>query len=207
MSDNLGLILQGLGVGGGLIIAIGAQNAFVLRQGLKRNFVFAVALTSILGDYFLILLGLIGVGTLITHTPILSLITTWGGALFLFIFGLRAFRSARQPAALEASRTDPTNTATSGLRSTIAAALAFSLLNPHAYLDMVVIIGSVGAKYPLGERLWFGMGALLASTIWFFGLAYGARWLAPLFQRPVTWRVLDVIIGCVMWLIAFTLIF
>jgi len=85
--------------------------------------------------------------------------------------------------------------------------LAFSLLNPHAYLDTVVIIGSVGAKYPLGERLWFGMGALLASTIWFFGLAYGARWLAPLFQRPVTWRVLDVIIGCVMWLIAFTLIF
>ena len=84
--------------------------------------------------------------------------------------------------------------------------MAFSLLNPHAYLDTVVIIGSVGAKFPTPERLWFGVGAMTASTLWFFGLAYGAGRLSPLFQRPATWRALDVFIGCVMWLIALTLI-
>jgi L-lysine exporter family protein LysE/ArgO len=196
-------LLQGIGVGAGLIIAIGAQNAFVLRQGLKRRHIFATAGISTVCDAILIALGVGGLGTLIATTPALTTAATWGGAAFLDYYGLRSFRSALSPAALT---TDEATQRPANLRGTVLAAFGFSLLNPHVYLDTVVLIGSVGAQYPANDRISFGLGAMLASLIWFFGLAYGAAWLAPHFQRPVVWRILDTGIGCIMCLIATSLI-
>ena len=208
------LFLQGFGLGAGLIIAIGAQNAYVLRQGLKRDQVFVTALVSTLGDGFLIGIGLLGVGSLFNAFPLLTLITTLGGALFLFLFGLRSFRTAFRGAAINTTNfsAEPISADAAApyrnyqQRNAILTALAFSVLNPHAYLDTVVIIGSIGARFPLLERLLFGAGALSASTVWFFGVAYGARWLAPLFRRPVTWCLLDGAVGVMMWLIALSLL-
>lgn len=194
--------LQGFGLGAGLIIAIGAQNAFVLRQGLLRRYVFVTALLCTLCDATLIALGVGGLGTLIAQAPTLTAIATWGGAAFLLWYGLRSFRAALRPSALNAAGA----TGTTSLRATVLTVLAFSLLNPHVYLDTVVLVGSIGARYPADQRGTFALGAMLASLIWFFGLAYGAAWLAPLFQRPIAWRILDAIIGGVMWTIAASLV-
>ncbi len=196
-------ILQGFSLGASLIIAIGAQNAFVLRQGLKKQYVFIIAALCSLCDATLILLGVAGLGTIITALPILTLITSWGGALFLLIYGLRSFKAALQTQKLD---THTTSGEPARLREVVLAVLAFSLLNPHVYLDTVVLIGSVGAHYPSFERLFFALGAMLASLTWFFALAYGARWLAPLFRAPLAWKVLDCLVGCVMWFLAASLI-
>ena len=200
---SFSLLLQGFGLGAGLIIAIGAQNAFVLRQGIRRIHPFVTALTCTLNDMFLIALGIAGLGTLISQTPILTIAATWGGAAFLLYYGFRSFRSAAKPGTLEV---DAENAKKITVRNTILTALAFSLLNPHVYLDTVVILGSIASRYPVNQRLSFGIGAMLASTVWFFGLVYGAGWLAPLFKRPAVWRALDLIIGFVMWTIAASLI-
>lgn len=170
-------LIQGFGLGASLIIAIGAQNAFVLRQGLKKQHVFLVAVLCSLCDAVLILLGVGGLGTVINALPVLTLVATWSGALFLLIYGLRSFRAALRTDKLNTHEVagEPTQT-----REIILAVLAFSLLNPHVYLDTVVLIGSIGAHYPSGERLLFAVGSMLASLTWFFALAYGARWLAPL---------------------------
>ncbi len=196
-------LLQGFGLGAGLIIAIGAQNAFVLRQGLKRQHLFVTASISTLCDAILILLGVGGLGAVIASIPALTIIATWGGALFLLFFGLRSFRSAMVKSALDAGKASAQPVHPGGA---ILAVLAFSLLNPHVYLDTVVLVGSVGAHYQANERVSFALGAMLASCTWFFGLAYGAAWLAPLFQRPLAWRILDSIVGCIMWTIAASLI-
>jgi L-lysine exporter family protein LysE/ArgO len=196
-------LLQGFGLGAGLIIAIGAQNAFVLRQGLKRQHLFVTASISTLCDAILIILGVGGLGAIIASVPALTIIATWGGALFLLFFGLRSFRSAMVTSALDA---DKASTQLASPGSTILAVLAFSLLNPHVYLDTVVLVGSVGAHYHANERVSFALGAVLASCTWFFGLAYGAAWLAPLFRRPLAWRILDIVVGCIMWTIAASLI-
>jgi L-lysine exporter family protein LysE/ArgO len=197
------ILLQGFGVGASLIIAIGAQNAFVLRQGLKRSHVFLTASICTICDAVLITLGVAGLGILVTANPILTLIATWGGALFLLYYGFRSFRSA-----LKTNKLDTTSTSIKPLRirDTIATLLALSLLNPHVYLDTVVLVGSIGAHYPPNERVYFALGAMCASLVWFFSLAYGAAWLAPLFRRPMAWRVLDALVGCIMWSIAGTLI-
>lgn len=195
-------LIQGFGLGAGLIIAIGAQNAFVLRQGLMRSHVFITALICALCDATLITLGIAGMGTLIARSPSLTTVARWGGAAFLLFYGARAFWSALRPGKLDANATGHATT----VRGTVLTVLAFSLLNPHVYLDTVVLVGSIGARYPSEQRVMFGMGAVLASWTWFFGLAYGAAWLAPLFQRRAAWRVLDVLIGCVMWTIAASLV-
>ncbi len=202
MTQTLLPLMQGFGLGAGLIIAIGAQNAFVLRQGLTRSYVFITALICALCDAVLIALGVGGVGTLITRNPGLTTFARWGGAAFLFWYGARAFWSALKPSALDAA--DASHSAS--LRGTVLTVLALSLLNPHVYLDTVVLLGSIGGQYPADERLTFALGAMLASWCWFFGLAYGAAWLAPLFRRPVAWRILDAGIGCIMWAIAASLI-
>jgi L-lysine exporter family protein LysE/ArgO len=194
---------QGFGLGASLIIAIGAQNAFVLQQGLKRLHIFVTALLCTLCDAVLITLGVAGLSALVAQAPLLSAAATWGGAAFLFLYGIRSFQSALRPAALDAEKIGaraPT------LRATILTVLAVSLLNPHVYLDTLVLVGSVGAHYPASERAAFALGAMLASFTWFFGLAYGASWLTPLFKRPAAWRILDVLIGAVMWTIAASLI-
>lgn len=195
--------LQGFALSAGLIIAIGAQNAFVLRQGLRRLHVFPTAMICTLCDMMLIGLGVAGVGTVIAQSALLTQIATWGGALFLLYYGYRAFRSAQQPGTLDVSTSAPERVY---LRTTIAAALAISLLNPHVYLDTVVLLGGIGARYPQGERLWFALGAMSASMVWFFALAYGATWLTPFFQRRAAWRALDIGVGCIMWAIALSLV-
>ncbi len=194
---------EGLVLGLSLIIAIGAQNAFVLRQGLTGRFVFPTALICTFCDVVLIALGVGGLGTLIAGSPVLTAAATWGGATFLLWYGGRSFWAALRPGHLNAAdgRTE------ASVRGVIIAALGFSLLNPHVYLDTVVLLGGLGARYSADLRWLFGAGAMVASAGWFFALAYGARVLAPLFARPAAWRVLDTAIGLIMWAIAGTLIF
>ncbi|MCX6045049.1 MAG: LysE/ArgO family amino acid transporter [Chloroflexi bacterium] len=202
-ANSLTPLFQGLGLGAGLIIAIGAQNAYVLRQGLRRQYIFATALICTLCDMTLIALGVGGLGFVFAQSLFLTAIATWGGATFLFLYGLRSFRAAATANSLNAETgVKPTIS----LKGVIIAALGFSLLNPHVYLDTVVLVGSIGGRYPSNERVAFASGAMLASALWFFSLAYGAAWLAPLFQRPIAWRILDTAIGCVMWGIAASLI-
>jgi L-lysine exporter family protein LysE/ArgO len=196
-------IFEGFIFGAGLIIAIGAQNAFVLRQGLTRNHVFATALICTLSDMVLIALGVGGLGTVIASSQVLTSIAAWGGGLFLLYYGARSFISARKSQginSLEKSVSPDT------LRKTIAAALGFSLLNPHVYIDTVVLIGSLGAQYPVDTRWGFAGGAMLASLSWFFGLAYGAARLTPIFEKPLAAKLLDILIGVIMWMIAFSLL-
>ena len=188
----------GLLVGLGLIVAIGAQNAFVLRQGLLRQHVGLVTTICALSDAVLILLGVAGLGTVVQSSPLLLALATWGGALFLAIYGLTAARRAFANGALDASG----NGGVTDARHAVAATLAFTFLNPHVYLDTVVLVGSLSAHHQGGARMAFALGAMSASALWFYGLGYGARWLAPLFAKPVAWRILDALIAMVMLTIA-----
>jgi len=200
---SLAALAAGLGIGASLIIAIGAQNAFVLRHGLKRSHVGVVVAVCIACDWALISLGALGFGSLVRAFPLLTSIAAWGGALFLLGYGAVSFRSALHPEVLHASETPDTLESpqlTAG--AALVATLAVSLLNPHVYLDTVVLLGSVAAQYPGATRMWFALGACTASALWFSGLGFGARLLAPVFERPLAWRVLDGLIGVVMWWIA-----
>ena len=191
---------HGIGLGASLIVAIGAQNAFVLRQGLKREGRLTVALICAGCDALLIALGAAGFGSLLTRRPWLVQGALWLGAAFLVWYGFCAFRRAWRPETGEQAQT-PGSTGSLAL-----SALALSLLNPHVYLDTVVLIGGLSAQYALTPRVWFALGAMTASGVWFFGLAYGAALLVPLFRRPVTWRILDTLIGLIMWSIALSLV-
>ncbi|HET8596516.1 MAG TPA: LysE/ArgO family amino acid transporter [Castellaniella sp.] len=189
--------ISGFFLGLGLIAAIGAQNAFVLKQGLQRRHVLAVCLTCALSDMVLISAGVAGFGALVAAAPSIRLVMTWAGALFLAAYALRSFRAA----VVNRSALDPAQAGTSSLSTTIAACLAFTWLNPHVYLDTVVLLGSVSANYG-PDRFRFGLGAVTASFVFFFLLGYGARLLRPLFARPGAWRVLDFLVGVVMTLLA-----
>jgi len=189
----LSAFISGLLLGASLIIAIGAQNAFILRQGLLRQHVFILCLICAASDAALIALGVGGLGTLISQAPRLITVVTIGGVLFLGTYAVIAFRRALHPAAMNAAETQ-----TGSLKAAIAACLAFTFLNPHVYLDTVVLLGSLSARFEGAGRIAYGAGAALASFIWFFGLGYGARLLEPVFARPAAWRVLDVVIGLVM---------
>lgn len=193
--------LKGFGLGGGLIVAIGSQNAFLLRQALKREFVLTCIAICVACDVVLIAAGVAGMGQLIIEAPVLLLWLKILGAIFLGWYGLRAARSAWNPAALKNSDV----AAVPNRRAVIAAMLAFSLLNPHVYLDTVILLGSIGGQQPDGGRIYFAWGAMLASLAWFCSLGLGARFLAPVFSRPAAWRVLDSIIAVVMWSIAISL--
>ena len=193
---------EGLGLGAGLIIAIGAQNAFVLRQGLRRQHVFAVATLCFLVDCALIALGAGGFAGLLRAVPSLPSLAAWGGALFLAGYSLRAFAAALQPQSLQATE----GTAGTTLKAALTTALALSLLNPHVYLDTVVLLGGIAARYAGEERLAFALGAMLASALWFYGLGYGAGRLAPLFASERAWRLLDAFVGCVMAALAVSLV-
>lgn len=196
-------LLKGLGLGASLIVAIGSQNAYLLRQALKREFVVACVAICVLCDALLIAAGVAGMGKLITDAPVMLLWLKIGGALFLLVYGLRAARSAMHPAVL-ASGASP---APSSRRTVIAAMLGFSLLNPHVYLDTVILLGSIGGQQAGNGRLYFALGAILASALWFSALGFGARYLAPLFARVRAWQILDGIIAIVMWTIAASLFF
>ncbi|WP_298843850.1 LysE/ArgO family amino acid transporter [uncultured Roseobacter sp.] len=184
-----------------LIVAIGAQNAFVLRQGLRRSHVFWVCLTCGLSDALLITAGVAGFGTLSTRAPWLEPLMRYGGAAFLIWYGWRNAVSAwRGGQMLETGE----GRGGQSLRSTLLTLIALTWLNPHVYLDTVVLLGSISAQYD--NRLHFGAGAVVGSISFFFALGYGARLLAPLFARPRSWQVLDALIAATMWAIAAGLI-
>ena len=196
-------LIQGFSLGASLIIAIGSQNAFVLRQGLKKEHVFAICTICFLCDALLILLGVAGFGTLVASSRKLMLIARWGGAIFLFFYGARSFLAAFKSETLVA---DDSQSAAQGLAWAVATTFALTLLNPHVYLDTVILLGSIAGQLPERARAAFAIGAVCASMVWFYGLGYGSRILAPLFRKPIAWKILDVAIGGVMWLIAGSLL-
>jgi L-lysine exporter family protein LysE/ArgO len=193
--------LPGFALGLGLIVAIGAQNAFVLRQGLRRSHVFAVCLTCALSDAILIAAGAMGMGALSESAPWIQPIARWGGAAFLVVYGAISLRTAL----LGGEGLTPSLAYDAGRRGAVLTALALTWLNPHVYLETVVLIGSISTEYE-ADQIWFVMGAISASFAFFFSLGYGARMLAPVFATPSAWRVLDLVIGLTMWAIAASLI-
>jgi L-lysine exporter family protein LysE/ArgO len=194
-------IVAGLGFGLSLIIVIGAQNAFVLRQGLRREHVLPVVGVCAGSDIILIAVGIAGLGTLLELAPWLLDVMRVGGAAFLLTYGVIAARRALHPAVIDA---DPAGAATP-LWPALATALALTWLNPHVYLDTVILLGSVARTHG-DDRWWFGLGAALGSTLWFSALGFGALLLRPLFARPASWRVLDAFIALVMVVIAASLV-
>jgi len=202
----LGPALKGFGLGAGLIIAIGAQNAYVLRQGIRREHVLLIATICFLCDATLISIGAAGFGHLVSSMPSLERIAAWGGAAFLAAYGVRAFHSAFKPGSLDAGNDSGEVPQAGSAWAAVVVTLALSLLNPHVYLDTVVLLGSIAGQFQGIQRVWFAVGAVIASAVWFYGLGLGARWLAPLFRKPVAWRVLDLLIGCIMWAIAISLV-
>ncbi|MDA7971726.1 MAG: LysE/ArgO family amino acid transporter [Gammaproteobacteria bacterium] len=192
----------GLSLSFSLIIAIGAQNAFVLRQGLRRRHVAAVCLLCSGSDAALIAAGVYGFDQLSARAAWLDAAARLGGAAFLFAYGARSFWAAwRAPRALHAAQLDIGDS----LAATIGICLALTWLNPHVYLDTLVLLGSVSTQYA-GAKAQFAGGAMLASFLFFFMLGYGARLLLPFFSKPASWRVLDAVIGAVMWTIAAALL-
>ncbi len=188
--------LYGLKMGFSLILAIGAQNAFVLKQGLKKEFVFAVCLICALSDAVLIGACVFGFGKFISQYPQIVTIAKYGGALFLFVYGLRRLLSNfKQNDGLVAKGEDV---------ASLGKVVAFAWLNPHVYLDTVVFLGSISTQF--SDKLSFALGAMSASFIFFFGLGFGARLLQKSFAKPKAWQVLDFIIGLVMWAIAVKLV-
>ena len=194
-------LAEGFAISLGLIVAIGAQNAFILRQGLLRSHVFALCLFASLSDALLVSLGVAGVGTFVASSQTLRTLMTLGGAIFLTVYGVLAARRALSPSTLKAA-----SGKAPGLRAALATLFAFTFLNPHVYVDTLLLVGSLSARFEGPGRLAFGVGAASASFVWFFALGYGARLLAPLFARPSAWRVLDALIAVVMFAIALSLL-
>ena len=194
--------LQAMALSLGLIVAIGAQNAFVLRQGLRREHVGSVVLFCILADVLLTSAGVLGMAQVIGEHPGIARAMALAGAAFLAVYGWQALRRARKPQQLQAASAS----GQASLVAVLAQAAAFTLLNPHVYLDTVLLIGSIGAQQPVWLRPWFIAGVAASGTLWFSLVGYGARWLAPLFARPRAWQVLDGLIGLTMGLLAFMLV-
>lgn len=186
MHSLLAPSLAGFAFGLSLIVAIGAQNAFVLRQGITGRHVLTVVSVCAVSDLVLIAAGVAGAGLIVDAAPGVLKFAYWGGALFLVSYGFLSARRAIQPKSMAPSdAVDPTHLGAAALT-----ALALTWLNPHVYLDTVVLLGSVAATYG-SARTWFGVGAAAASVVWFAALGYGARLLRPAFSRPSAWRVLD----------------
>lgn len=199
--DNISLLghaAQGFITGAGLIVAIGAQNVFVLTQGARRNHHLLTAGICSLCDAALIALGVAGLGGLIAASPALRSVAGWGGAIFLSWYAFRSFCSAVQGGeGLIVGCAGP-----GSRRATILFTLGVTLLNPHVYIDTVVLLGGVGAQFPDQGRYAFGLGAMLASVVWFFGLSLGGRLLAPVLSRPAVWRAFHGIVGAFMLAVA-----
>ncbi len=202
--EMLPTLMAGFGLGFSLIMAIGAQNAFVLRQGLRGHHVLPIVLTCALSDAVLITVGVAGFGSLTAALPWFETAMRLGGVAFLSWYGLRALRAAwTGGAALEATAPAAGQGIQTALWPAVLTCLAFTWLNPHVYLDTVVLLGAISAQY---DPTWiFGLGAVLASFAFFFALGYGARLLAPVFARPRAWQVLDALIGAVMLALALKL--
>ncbi|HVY20397.1 MAG TPA: LysE/ArgO family amino acid transporter [Bauldia sp.] len=198
--DTGAAVVEGLLLGAGMIVAIGPQNAFVLRQGLQRSHVFALATTCAAADAILIAAGVAGLGTLVRdHAAWLTAVTVVGVA-FLLGYGALSLRRAFKSETLM-----PSDARSVSLGAALGTVLALTFFNPHVYLDTIVVVGGLSARYPPPANAAFGIGAALASVVWFYGLGYGARLLAPLFARSMAWRILDVLVAIVMWGIAASL--
>ena len=193
--------IQGFGTGGGLIVAIGAQNAFVLSQAVRRNHHLIIALICILCDAVFITVGVNGFGKAVSANPTVSQWVAWGGAGFLFFYGWRSLRSAVRGGSLDSS-----NQVVRSLKAVIITTIAVTLLNPHFYLDTVILLGGVSSQFHEESRLYFWIGAVSASTLWFISLSLGGQMLAPLFQKQISWRILDSLVCATMWTIAVSLI-
>lgn len=193
--------LAGFGLSFSLILAIGAQNAFVLRQGLKKQHVFLVCLICALSDAILIAAGVVGFGSLVAHSPWIEQVARYAGAAFLMAYGLISFHSAlTKNHSLQALGQDQLSASAAALTCA-----ALTWLNPHVYLDTVLLLGSIATQYP-GAQFAFGFGAVTASFTFFFALGYGAAVLRPLFARPSSWKVLDALVGAIMLFIAVNLV-
>lgn len=186
---------QGLALGFGLIVAIGAQNAFVLRQGLRREHVGTVVIFCALADAVLMTAGVFGMAQVLGRQPQFANALALAGAVFLAWYGWKALLRLQQSGQLHASAGEQRITRLGALTQ----AAAFTLLNPHVYLDTVVLVGNLGAQQPEALRSWFVAGACSASVLWFSLLGFGARWLAPWFARPRAWQILDGLIAVTMW--------
>ncbi|OUD10376.1 amino acid transporter [Marivivens niveibacter] len=192
----------GLRTGIALILAIGAQNAFVLRQGVRREHVLAVVLVCAISDALLIAAGVAGIGALVEAAPWALEVLRWGGVAFLTWYGVKAFRAAY----LGGETMEAAGGAKASLKKVITTCVALTWLNPHVYLDTVVLLGSISAQFP-GREWVFGAGAMLGSVLFFSALGFGARLLAPVFRNPTAWRILDVLVGLLMWSVALKLAF
>ncbi len=196
-SPNLTAAIEGLLLGFGLIVAIGAQNAFVLRQGLMRRHVFVVAAICAASDVVLIVAGVAGIGVVVDRAPWAVEVVRWLGVAFLTAYGVTSLLRARRPQALSVGPG-----VVESRRGVVARAVALTWLNPHVYLDTVLLLGSIAGTHGDPGRWWFALGACVASLTWFAGLGYGARLAAPRLASPRAWQVLDVLIGLVMLAIA-----
>ena len=186
--------LEGLLTGLSLIIAIGAQNAYVLRQGLRRSHVGAVVTVCTVSDYALIIGGVAGIGVIVQHADWALQAVRWFGVAFLAWYGLASAWRARRPASsLSAARGD-----SAGRTAVVRRAVALTWLNPHVYLDTVVLLGSIANAHAGAGRWWFAAGTCVASTLWFAGLGFGARYAAGLLATPRAWQVLDLLIAATM---------
>ena len=190
-------LFSGLAPGLALIVAIGAQNAFVLRQGIVRDHVGLVVTVCAVSDLTLIVAGVAGIGTVVEQAPSALAVVRWLGVAFLTWYGVSSLLRARRADALRAA-----GRGAASLRRAVVTALALTWLNPHVYLDTVILLGSVASTHGATGRWWFAVGACTASILWFAGLGYGARLLAGVLTRPRAWQVLDVLIGLTMLAIA-----
>ncbi len=194
---NFSIYLTGLTMGLSLIVAIGAQNAFVLRQGLRNEHVFAVCLACALSDAALIVLGVTSFRQIAALLPWLDPVMRYAGAAFLIWYGAKSLYSAfRSTAVLAAGEVK-----SASFRQTLAMCLALTWLNPHVYLDTVVLLGTISTRFP-GHEISFATGAMTGSFLFFFSLGFGARWLRPIFAKPSSWRILETLIAFTMWMIA-----
>jgi L-lysine exporter family protein LysE/ArgO len=195
-------VLTGFATAFALILAIGAQNAFVLRQGLIRAHVFWLCLLCAVSDAILITAGILGFGAIVERYPSFPQIMAWGGAAFLFVYGAMRFW-----AAWKGSYAMQISGQSAGLWATLATGAAFTWLNPHVYLDTLGLVGAISTQFTdTAAKTGFGIGAVTASFVFFFSLGYGARLLAPIMQSARAWRILDLLIGAVMWALALKLL-
>lgn len=192
---------KGMGTGAGLIIAIGAQNAFILSQGIRKNHTLVIPTVCFICDAVLVAAGVLGMGRIVAANPKVTAIAGIGGAAFLFFYGARAFYSAFQGSRMEAEAARSTT-----LKAAVLTTLGVTLLNPHVYIDTILLLGSIAGQFQPPAHMAFGAGAVTASFLWFFLLSLGAGFLAPLFRTTTAWRILDVVVGMVMWSIALSLV-
>ncbi|MCW2926989.1 MAG: Lysine exporter protein [Thermoleophilia bacterium] len=192
-----GTFLTGMLASFALIIAIGAQNAFVLRQGLRREVLWPVVAICAISDAVLIVAGTLGIGAVVERAPAVLDVVRWLGVAFLVAYGIGALRRAIRPSALEAAH-GPSRP----LRSTLVHAVALTWLNPHVYLDTVLLLGSLANQHGPGGRWWFSAGAAFASLVWFVGLGAGARAAGGWFSSPRAWRAIDLFVAATMFVVA-----